>query len=169
MATKKAMWVFFCILAVSAWVLGSAIQAEAEILNYKSYHYAEKIESVLVGDVENHSLSLATRRVFYIFENGEVATGILFNIADNIGTSGIMTSYGTINFAEGSTIFIKREVKVVEGKTTETKGEITKGTGRFQGIKGTQAVKTKLLPLEKGEVGQKGYGEGSLTFTFPSK
>jgi hypothetical protein len=169
MVTKKSIGVIFGILLISGWVLGSAVQAGAETLNYKAYHYAEKNENVLVGDVENHSLQLAIRRVFLIFENGEVATGTLSNIGDIIGTSGTLTSYGTITFADGSVIFIKREVKVVEGKTTETKGQITKGTGRFQGIKGTQDTKTKLLPLEKGEVGQKGISEGTLTFTLPSK
>ena len=52
---------------------------------------------------------------------------------------------------------------------TETKGEITKGTGRFQGIKGTQAAKTKYLPIEKGEVGAKGIAEGTITYTLPPK
>ena len=169
MAIRKSMLILFGILLITAWVLGSAIQAGAETLIYKAYHYAEKTENVLVGDVENHSLQLATRRVFYIFENGEVATGTLSNIGDFIGTSGTLTSYGTITFADGSAIFIKREVKIVEGKTSATKGQITKGTGRFLGIKGTQEVKTKFLPLEKGEVGQKGISEGAINYTLPPK
>ena len=169
MSTKKSLWTLFGILVIAGWLLGSAIQAGAETLIYKAYHYAEKTENVLVGDVENHSLQLATRRVFFIFENGEVATGTLSNIGDYIGSSGTLTSYGTITFADGSAIFIKREVKVVEGKTTATKGQIAKGTGRFQAIKGTQETKTKLLPLEKGEVGQKGISEGAINYTLPPK
>jgi len=47
--------------------------------------------------------------------------------------------------------------------------EIIKGTGRFEGIKGTQSAKAKYLPLEKGEFGPKGYGEGTVTYTLPSK
>ena len=46
--------------------------------------------------------------------------------------------------------------------------EIIKGTGRFEGIKGTQSAKAKYLPLEKGEFGPKGYGEGTITYTLPS-
>jgi hypothetical protein len=169
MATKKSMWVLFAILVISAWVLGSAIQAGAETIHYKSYHYTDKSERILVGDVEDHSLTLYTRRYFFIFENGEVATGTFSNLGDYIGTSGTVTSYGNITFADGSTISLKREVKVVEGKTSESKGQITKGTGRFRGIKGTQEGKTKLLPLEKGEASQKGISEGNLTFTLPPK
>jgi hypothetical protein len=47
--------------------------------------------------------------------------------------------------------------------------EIVKGTGRFEGIKGTGTSKVKYLPLEKGEAGQKGIGEGALTYTLPPK
>ena len=48
-------------------------------------------------------------------------------------------------------------------------GEIIKGTGRFEGIKGTQTAKAKYLPVEKGEAGPKGIGEGTITYTLPSK
>lgn len=50
-------------------------------------------------------------------------------------------------------------------------GEIIKGMGRFEGVKGSRTVKVKYLPLEKDELGQtgKGYGEGTITYTLPSK
>ena len=47
--------------------------------------------------------------------------------------------------------------------------EIIKGTGRFEGIKGTQSAKAKYLPIEKGEAGPKGIAEGSINYTLPSK
>ena len=47
--------------------------------------------------------------------------------------------------------------------------EIIKGTGRFEGSKGTHTGKAKFLPVEKGEAGPKGIGEGTYTFTLPSK
>ena len=168
MAKRKSIWVFFGILVITAWVFGSAIQAGAETWNYKLYNYVEKREAVSVGDVEGHGLALETRRTFLLFENGEVATAVLFAIADFMKDSGSNISYSTITFSDGSTISIKREVKWV-GAVSETKGGITKGTGRFQGIMGTQSAKAKYLPVEKGEVGPKGYGEGNLTFTLPSK
>ena len=48
-------------------------------------------------------------------------------------------------------------------------GEIIKGTGRFEGARGTRTVKAKYLPVEKDELGPKGYGEGTITYTLPSK
>jgi len=47
--------------------------------------------------------------------------------------------------------------------------QIIKGTGRFEGVKGSRTVKVKYLPMEKDELGQKGYGEGTITYTLPSK
>jgi hypothetical protein len=49
------------------------------------------------------------------------------------------------------------------------KKEIIKGTGRFEGIKGTQSAKTNYLPVEPGEAGARGYGEGTITYTLPPK
>ena len=49
------------------------------------------------------------------------------------------------------------------------KSEIIKGTGRFEGIKGTQSGKMKYLPPEKGEPGMKGYGEGTPHLHFACK
>jgi len=58
-----------------------------------------------------------------------------------------------------------------QGKAASAKGtrEIIKGTGRFEGIKGTGAGSTKFLPEEEGEAAPKGIGEGSITYTLHSK
>ena len=174
MATKKLIWVLFGILVISAWVLGPAIQAGAETMNYKFYTWMIKYESVSVGDVEGHTVGFGTRGAFYVFENGEVATINNVSTGDFIKGAGPFMQYVTINFADGSTIIIKSQGTVgAPAAGAATSGgwtsEIIKGTGRFEGIKGTQAAKAKYLPVEKGEAGPKGYGEGTLTFTLPSK
>jgi hypothetical protein len=91
---------------------------------------------------------------------------------DNIRI-GSATQYRTMTFADGSTIIVKAQT-TVEGtvagvSAARTKREIIKGTGRFEGIKGTGTTTVKYLPLEKGELGPKGIGEGTLTYTLPSK
>jgi len=173
MATKKSIWVLFGILAISAWVLGSAIQAEAETLKYKFYTYVIRGENNLIGDVEGHLFWHHVREAFYAFENGEVATVTAIVSGDFIGTSGTFMQYVTVNFEDGSTIIIKSQgtggTPPAGTTTAGWKSEIIKGTGRFQGIKGTHTAKAKYLPLQKGEIGQKGYGEGTFTYTLPSK
>ncbi len=174
MATRKSSWVLFGMILISAWILGSATKGDAETMNYKSYSYVLKAEDVPVGDVEGHTVGLVMRRAFYVFENGEVATTNSVATRDLIKGAGPSVQYTTISFADGSTIIIKSQGRGGGTATAaQTSGgltsEIIKGTGRFEGIKGTQATKLRFLPVEKGESGPKGIGEGTITYTLPPK
>ena len=108
-----------------------------------------------------------------MFENGEVATSKSVGTDDLIKRSGPFMHYVTINFEDGSTIMIKTQSTLggpAAGGSGARTSEIIKGTGRFEGIKGTEAIKAfKVLPVEKGETGTKQYGEGTFTYTLPSK
>lgn len=171
MARKKLIWFFFGILVVSAWVLGSAFHAGAETMNYKFYTYLVKEEVIPVDDVEGHTVLLDVRKSFYVFENGEVATGNAVITGDFVKNAGPWMQYGTLKFPDGSTIIFKTE-GTFGGGATSMKSLILRGTGRFEGIKGTQSAKGKYLPPEKGEPGalvNKGYGEGSFTYTLPTR
>ncbi len=168
MGPKKSMWVFVSILAISGWVLGSATQVGAETMNFKLYTYVTKGEIVPIDDVEGHIVNLLVRRSFYAFENGEVAIVSAVSTGDFIKGSGPFMNYLNIAFPDGSTMIVKGQ-GTIGGGAGGWKSEIIKGTGRFTGIKGTLTSKAKYLPLEKGEVGAKGYGEGTITYTLPSK
>ena len=168
MATKKLTWVLFGILVISAWVLGSANQATAETLNFKSYTYGVKSEIVPIGDVEGHVLRLSLRSGFLVFENGEVATANQILQSEWTKDAGTLLQYITLTFPDGSTIILKTQ-GTVEGGSGAFRGEIIKGTGRFEGIKGTHSSKIKPLHLEKGESSPKILGEGTINYTLPSK
>ena len=174
MATKKSMWVLFGILVISASILGSGIQVGAETLKFKAYTYVTKAERAPVGDVDGHTVGFSIRRAFIVFENGEVATQISVITSDAFKGSGDSLQYSTITFSDGSTIIIKAQITftgTAPGAPTSSKltREIIKGTGRFEGIKGTGTTKVKYYPVEEGEAGPKGIGEGSITYTLPSK
>jgi hypothetical protein len=170
MATNKTMWIVFGSLVIVSWVLGSAIQAGAETWNYKFYSWVIKSETAPVGDVEGHIWNLINRGAFYVFENAEVATIEHVSSGDYIKGQGSFKQIMTLKFEDRSTITIKSEGTIGTAHASSGwKSEIIKGTGRFEGIKGTQSAKAKYLPVEKGEAGPKGYGEGNLTFTLPSK
>ena len=174
MATKKAMMVIFGVLVISSFVLASVIQAGAETLKFKHYTYVTHHESVPVGDEEGHTLYLMARRAFLVFENGQVATQCAVISGELIKGSASSFQYQTITFSDGSTIIVKAQT-TVEGRgagkpvAARSTREIIKGTGRFEGIKGTGTSKVKYFPVEKGEAGPKGIGEGTLTYTLPSK
>jgi hypothetical protein len=171
MAIKKSIWIFFGILVISALVLGSAFQTRAETMNYKFYTWVIKGDRTPIGDVEGHNLLVHKRGGFCAFESGEVAT-----YSNNVSTidlvkgSGSFLTYSTLNFPDGSTITTKGQGTVTGGSSSgQWTSEIVKGTGRFEGIKGTLSGKIKYLPTEKEEAGPKGYGEGNITYTLPPK
>lgn len=174
MAGKKSMWIILGILLVAGWLLAPAIEAGAETMNYKFYTWVIKGEAVPVGDVDGHTVNLTVRGAFWVFESGEIATINHVATGDTIKGSGPFMQYVTINFADGSTIIIKSQGTVggiAAGAYTSGgwTSEIIKGTGRFEGIKGTQTGKAKYLPVENGEAGPKGHGEGTINYTLPSK
>jgi hypothetical protein len=140
-------------------------------MNYKFYSYTIQAESVPAGDLEGHTVGFMTRGSFYVFESGEVAMVNTIITGDLVKGSGPFMQYATINFEDGSTIIMKSQgsIGVAAQATAGGTSEIIKGTGRFEGIKGTQSAKAKYLPVEKGEAGPKGYGEGMITYTLPPK
>ena len=88
--------------------------------------------------------------------------------------AGPFDQYSTFIFQDGSTI-ITRTKGTSEATPTGVSaaakwaGEIIKGTGRFEGIKGFGTTTAKLLPPEKGELGGKSLGEGTLNYSLPKK
>ena len=126
-------------------------------------------EGVPVDDVEGHAVVFVMRKGSYVFENGEVATGMTVSTGDFIKGSGPFNNYAIITFADGSTIVSKSQGTLAGETTIKREGVFIKGTGRFDGIKGTVNLTLKYLPLEKGEVGPKGIGEGTINYTLPPK
>jgi len=168
MATTKSLRSLVGLGVISVWVLGSALPGVAETLNYKFYTWVSKAERVPIGDVEGHLVGVVVRDSFNVFDSGEVATTTSVITNDFVRGAGPFIQYSTIKFSDGSTIMWKSQGTIGAGAGAYT-SEITKGTGRFDGIKGTQSGTAKYLPVEPGEAGAKGYGEGTITYTLPPK
>ncbi len=173
MATKKSMWVLFGILAISAWILGSAIQAGAETIKFKFFSHVTRSEVFPVGDVEGHNVGINVREGTVIFDSGELAWMKAINSFDGIKGATTADQYYTVTFQDGSKITAHTKVKsetITPGVAGRGKwaGEIINGTGRFQGIKGTAAAEIKFIP-PKDELGLKALGEATFDYTLPSK
>jgi len=145
-------------------LLGSVPSAAAETLKFKSFNHVTKAEMVPIADVEGHIISLTVREGATVFENGEWAWHRLVAVNDMIKEAGTVNQYNTYTFLDGSTI----STHVMGTAATPTR-DIVNGTGRFQGIKGTQTVSGKPLPPQKGELGPKMFVEGTLDYTLPGK
>lgn len=161
-------------LVIGVLVLGSVPQATAESLTFKSFTHITKAEMVPIADVEGHVISLTVREGVTVFENGEWVWAKSTTTRDLIKGAGTGDAYATYTFLDGSTFTIRRKGTIEatpQGVTSAAawKGDVIHGTGRFQGIKGTITMSTKLLPPEKGEPAGKAVSEGTFVYTLPGK
>jgi hypothetical protein len=116
MATRKSIGVLFGILVISAWILGFAIQARAETLNYKLYAVTIKADSVPIGDAEGHNMGLTVRSGFMVFENGEVATGYAVILGDMAKRTASNSQYISVTFPDGSLLLERIRLLLAEGQ-----------------------------------------------------
>jgi len=173
MATKKSVWVLLGILVISAWVLGSAIQAGAETLKGRIALTVTKNETISVNDEEGHVLGLQIMEGLVFFENGEVPKvrhHAVWDFEPGKGTQAI--GYTIFTFEDGSTVVIKFHRLVALGesgtRSATATSEFIKGTGRFQGIKGTSSSTGKNFLPSKGEAAR-AFNDATWTYTLPTK
>ena len=173
MTTKKSLWVFFGILVMSAWVLGLALQAGAETMKCKSIQTTTKMERMEVGDEKGHLLSLQRMEGLAYCENGEIAKMRSDNVNDFVPGKGVEAlGYTFFTFEDGATIIVRFQRSVAFGQSAigsaKSSSEIIKGTGRFEGIKGTTSGTGKNFLQTKEEPGR-AFTDITLTYTLPTK
>lgn len=176
MVTKKSILVFFDILLVSAWVLGPAIKAGAETLKCQTSGNAVKMERMPIPDVEGHTINMVMRDGLAFFENGQITDLKSFSTWDGIeGQGGWVEGYSLFTFVDGSTIFISyHQLREADPEGwlayfNKDNGVILKGTGRFEGIKGSLLGTGKEFKPEKGEFTGKATNDWTFTYTLPAK
>jgi len=162
------------ILTISMCLPGSVRPVTAETLKYRLFNHVTKAEVFSIPDVEGHEIAVTVREGVNVFENGELAWLKGVATRDGTKTDWKVDQYVTMTFNDGSTIMIHSkgtgQAATAGGPgVAKWSGEIYHGTGRFEGIKGTQTSSGKLLPVEKGELGGKSLGESTLEFTLPPK
>ncbi len=173
MATRKAMWILFSTLLISAWVLGCVVQAGAETLKGRTATVVTKDENIPVGDQEGHFLGLQTTEGLAFFENGEIAKMRIQLIYDSIrGKGGQAISYAIYTFEDKSTVVVRTQRLFVRDQSGNLSAKVTseliKGTGRFEGIKGTGSATGKNFVPSKGEALRINH-DFTWTYTLPTK
>ena len=178
MAKKKSMilWSLVNILIIAVWLLVVVTQAGGETMKARSSNNMVKIEAIPIGDVDAHHIGVGTRDGLAFFESGEVATLKSFNTWDLFGgKGGLVQGYSLFTFVDGSTIIttLRQEFEPdLDGKFTwniSSTGQIVKGTGRFEGIKGTLSGTGKRFKTEKGELMGKVAQDWTFIYTLPPK
>ncbi len=148
-------------------------KAGAETMNCKLVSMIEKVEMVKVGDIEGVFIGVMDRKGLSVFENGDIATTTCRGTFD---TKKGFQGYSALTFEDGSTIVV-----AWKGPTSRVPPggkfggysftfEYAKGTGRFEGIKGSGTFTEKKPNWDK-DYKAKGftYYEWTGTYTLPSK
>jgi hypothetical protein len=173
MGTKKSIFVLLAVFFIIAGFLGSANGVGAETLKLKVSNVVTKSEVFPVGNVEEFRIGFVVREGVFFGENGEL--GSFKAVVTSEWTKGkghSFLGYIMFIFGDGSTIVGTFQEGTVwpdpERKVAgiqKASGELTNGSGRFKGIKGTQSMTGKLLKPVKGENAPKAYNEFILTYT----
>ena len=137
-----ASWYLIGTLLISVWLLVPATQAEAKTVKYKIFGYLTKVEVIAVPDVERHVVVLYERRGVAIFENGETAAYHTRGTSDSIKGQGSFHGYTDYLYKDGSTSIFEYTGTMTlppgeKLRSLKGEGKYIKGTGRFEGIKGT--------------------------------
>ena len=148
-------------------------QAGAETMNIKLVSMVEKVEMVKVSDIEGVVIGVADRKGLSVFENGDIATTTCRGTFD---TKKGFQGYSALTFEDGSII-----VMAWKGPTSRVPPggkfggysftfEYAKGTGRFEGIKGSGTATAKAPNWDK-DFKAKGFThyEFTGTYTLPSQ
>jgi hypothetical protein len=132
--------------------------------------YVTYIEGLPVGDTAGHVVSIYSRKGLALLENGEVATYTNWGTLDFIKGNGSVQGYSMLTYPDGSTTVYKIQ-GTVEAGINKLTGEFIKGTGKFEGIKGTLSITGKTMTpysKEKGTIGD-AYYDITVTYTLPQK
>ena len=173
MATRKSRWILFGILVIMVWILGAAIQVGAETLKWRTAATVTKDENISVSDEKGHILGVQILQGLAFFENGEIAKYRSHAISDTRpGKGGQAITYQIYTFEDGSTIVNRTQRLMVADESgnysAKSTIEIIKGTGRFEGIRGTASATGKTFLGSEGEA-MRSTNEFTLTYSLPSK
>ena len=126
--------------------------AGAETMNFTLVSMIEKIERVQVTGVEGILIGVIDRKGLSKFENGEIATMACRGTFD---TKKGFQGYSTLTFEDGSTVVMSwkgpRDMVPPGGAYGGYSApfEYVKGTGRFEGIKGSGSFSAKAPNWDK--------------------
>jgi hypothetical protein len=159
---------------ISSWLLFSVDAAQAQTaMKFKIFNNVVKVEMMPFPDEKGHAVGVVSREGLAVLENGEVGKQSAVLTFDAKGNTLTFDAVTTIIFPDASSFVFKTkgtgETKPEEKTmTTKQTGDFLRGTGKYEGIKGSITIIGKQYgPAEVG----KGYWIGNVTatYTLPSK
>ena len=144
-----------CVLMVtgSLIALNTASIAQADELKFRIVAHVTAVQSIDVGDVEGHALSVARQEGIAFLQDGSVASAILTAATtDYTKGAGTFVAYWRLTLNDGSTLFWRWNgpAKIEGTSTIFPEGPVTfiSGTGQFAGAKVDGTMKAvRVAPL----------------------
>ncbi len=168
---RAKLW--FVMVAVAILGLFMAVSlAGAETIKGRTVYHFNKVEVVKVGDAPGHIVGVAEGSGLNSLDNGEVAAYSNKITFDYIDGSGTFEGYGLNTYEDGSVTVAKAQgtTKALPGgKVSLFEGTyfFLKGTGRFEGIKGSGSLTGKrIVPIG---AGAECYMDTTETYTLPAR
>jgi hypothetical protein len=120
-------------------VVGNTAAQADETLKWRHVQHNASVQSQDVGDVNGHSLYLYQLPGMAFFADGSIGSSLVVGTSDLTNGSGSNTGYLTLNFNDGSALFMKYiGTNKSEANRSPRGGTFTVigGKGRYDGAKG---------------------------------
>ena len=152
-AELKRRGLFLAMLLSVMVVLLPGVSAAEEVAG-RNVGHTQKVEMMEVGDVPGHFMGVSQSYglAFYTkgSEKGEIIPRMWTAIIDVVNGKGTFTGYEVKTFKDGSTVVVKgsgTQTPIDGGKKTAIEGtwEVSGGTGRYMGAKGTGTFKGERI------------------------
>ena len=162
---KLIKWGGLVTLAIAVWLPATFSQAGEITQKGRDVFVCTDEKYIEVGDVPDHFVGVYKCEGISSTEGGEAGTFEFWGTGDYIAGLGPEQGYYTITYDDGSAVRGKFEDILVPdegGKSSTCKGtyQITSGTDRFAGIKGSGSYTCKTYS-------GKGYFDWTETYTVP--
>ena len=147
-------WGLFLAMLLSVSVVFLPGVSVAEEVAGRNVGHTQKVEMMEVGDVPGHFMGVSQFHGLSFYTkgpvNGEIITRMGTTIFDVVKGKGINTGHEVKTFNDGSTLFLKyggTQTPIAGGKKTAFEGtwEVSGGTGRYTGAKGTGTFKGERI------------------------
>jgi hypothetical protein len=110
-----------------------------ETLKWRHVQHNTFFQTQNIGDMDGHSLSLYQLPGIAFFPDGSTGTTLVIGTSDLAKGSGTLNGYATLNFSDGSAVYMKYSGTIkTEGTKFPRSGTFTVvgGKGRYEGAKG---------------------------------
>jgi hypothetical protein len=158
------------------WVSLAPAVASGEEMSWRQVSYLTKADMKPVGDVEGHTTATWGRRGLAFLKggpaDGEVAVCVSAGTQENTKEKGTAIGETTFTFEDGSSFVVRT---VTEFKMPSLKSprrltvELSKGTGRFDGIQGKGSGTGKQLTPYGDDSKSEAYFDVVVHYTLPKQ